>query len=71
MDYIIENINRLNKKEKIEIVEFLCVQDNIRERIKEKGKGLELNLKYLSKELLCELYNKIKMMNETNELIFY
>jgi len=70
IDYIIENINNLNKSNRIEV---LCiVMETIdHDKIMEKGNGTYIKFKDLDNTLICNIYAYIynKIQINTNEFI--
>ena len=67
--YIIENINDLYIPDRIEIFQ-LIYNSPIRNKIKEKGNGVEIKIKDISDALILTIENLIKNKLESYSIIF-
>ena len=64
-DYIINNINKLDKNSKIIITKILWKDPIIKSKISEKGVGLSINMKYIKDDYIEQIYKYIlsKLIN--------
>ncbi len=58
-DYIINNINKLDKNSKIIITKILWKDPIIKSKISEKGVGLSINMKYIKDDYIEQIYKYI------------
>ena len=67
--YIIENINDLSIADRIEILQ-LIYNSPIRNKIKEKGNGIEIKICDIPESLLITINNVIKSKLESHSINF-
>ena len=67
-EYINEKIQDLSKKEKIIIGKLIYNNITNKKQIKEKGTGLEINMRNFNYNLIKMIYEKVKEFEELDEI---
>ena len=67
-EYINEKIEDLSKKEKIIIGKLIYNNITNKKQIKEKGTGLEINMRNFNYNLIKMIYEKVKEFEELDEI---
>lgn len=63
IEYITNNIDNLTKEQRLNFAKIIWSNDKLRNKLNEKGLGIEINSKYISDKVLNILYNFTKKNN--------